>query len=197
MISGLFNSCHILSSAYMIWIMYDELVWKLIEMADKRRDIRQGANLFHQDDQIRSLFVVEQGLVELTRHQIDGTSIVLQRAAKQTVLAEASMYSKSYHCDAAVALPSRICEIPKVSFLERIRKDEAFSNHWSAHLAKEVQAARYRSEILSRKTVAERLDGWLTWQGAELPSKGHWKSVAAQIGVSPEAFYRELAKRRD
>jgi hypothetical protein len=29
-----------------------------------------------------------------------------------------------------------------------------------------------------------------------LPPKGEWKSVAEQIGVSPEALYRELSRRR-
>lgn len=29
-----------------------------------------------------------------------------------------------------------------------------------------------------------------------LPAKGEWKSVAQQIGVSPEALYREIARRR-
>jgi hypothetical protein len=29
-----------------------------------------------------------------------------------------------------------------------------------------------------------------------LPSKGEWKALAEDIGVSPEALYRELSKRR-
>jgi hypothetical protein len=49
---------------------------------------------------------------------------------------------------------------------------------------------------LSLKTVAERLEGWLIWRGGGLPPKGAWKDIAAEIGVSPEALYRELAKRR-
>ncbi len=85
---------------------------------------------------------------------------------------------------------------PKAVFLKRLQADDALSDQWAAHLARTVQAARYRSEILARKTVADRLDGWLAWQGDALPAKGQWKSIAAEIGVSPEAFYRELAKRR-
>jgi len=29
-----------------------------------------------------------------------------------------------------------------------------------------------------------------------LPAKGEWRSLAAAIGTSPEALYRELARRR-
>ncbi|MBC8159482.1 MAG: Crp/Fnr family transcriptional regulator [Alphaproteobacteria bacterium] len=176
--------------------MSEDFIGQLIATADKRRMLAQGTHLFHQGDRVSAIFVVEEGLVELTRHQRDGAPIVLQRATRQTVLAEASVYSETYHCDAVVALPASVCEIPKAAFLERLREDDAFSGFWAAHLAREVQGARYRSEILSRKTVAERLDGWLTWHGNELPAKGQWKGLAGQIGVSPEALYRELAKRR-
>ena len=180
----------------MTGIMSEKFVEQLIAMADRRRMLSQGTYLFHQEDPISSVFVVEEGLVELIRHQRDGATIVLQRGASRTVLAEASMYSENYHCDAIVALPSSVIELPKATFLNRLQEDETFSNLWAAHLAGEVQSARYRSEILSRKTVAERLDGWLVWQGIKLPSKGQWKNIAIQIGVSPEALYRELAKRR-
>lgn len=180
----------------MIGIMSEDFVQHLIARADKRRALDQGAYLFHQGDTVSSVFVVEEGLVGLTRYQRDGSSIVLQRAASQTVMAEASVYSEVYHCDAAVELPTSVFELPKAAFLKHIAEDEGFSRLWAAHLAREVQSARYRSEILSRKTVAERLDGWLAWQGGKLPAKGQWKSIAVQIGVSPEALYRELAKRR-
>ncbi len=180
----------------MIIIMSEEFVDKLFAITSRRRNLVQGTHLFFQGDRVKKFFIVEQGLVELARHQIDGASIVLQRASSRTVLAEASMYSDNYHCDAVVVLSASIYEIPKGAFLKRLREDDIFSDLWAAHLATEVQNARYRSEILSRKTVAERLDGWLAWRGNKLPKKGQWKVIAAQIGISPEALYRELAKRR-
>jgi CRP-like cAMP-binding protein len=86
--------------------------------------------------------------------------------------------------------------IPKRGLLGRLRNEPDFAQAWAAHLAREIQIMRFRSEVLSLKTVASRLDAWLAWQG-ELPLKGQWKEVANQIGVSPEALYREMAKRRD
>ncbi len=53
-----------------------------------------------------------------------------------------------------------------------------------------------RSEILSMRTVVKRLDAWLLSHGDRLPAKGEWKNLALQIGVSPEALYRELARRK-
>lgn len=177
--------------------MSHSFVEQLIAKVNKRVTFAPGSCLFHQDDQVRSVFIIENGLVELTRHQRDGASIILQRATCKTIIAEASVYSSVYHCDAVIGLPTSLLRVPKTVFLELLREDETFSNLWAEHLAIEVQSSRYRIEILSRKTVAERLDGWLAWKGSRLSSKGQWKSLALQIGVSPEALYRELAKRRD
>lgn len=180
----------------MITIMSQEFFAQLFNKANKRRILDQGAYLFHQGDPVNSVFVVEEGLVELARHQRDGASIVLQRATAQTVLAEASVYSETYHCDGIAKSPSKIIELSRNAFLNQLQQDEEFSRLWAEHLAREVQSARFRSEILSRKTVSERLDGWLAWYENKLPPKGQWTSVATQIGVSQEALYRELAKRR-
>ncbi|MGB7306132.1 MAG: hypothetical protein WBD13_17785 [Burkholderiaceae bacterium] len=46
------------------------------------------------------------------------------------------------------------------------------------------------------KKVSERVDAWLDWLDGEFPPKGQWKSIAAQIGVSAESLYRELATRK-
>lgn len=63
------------------------------------------------------------------------------------------------------------------------------------NLARTVQAARVRAEIRSLPKVAERLDAWLD-EGHVLPTKGRWQDLAAELGVSREALYRELAQRR-
>jgi CRP-like cAMP-binding protein len=176
--------------------MYENFVEKLVGRADKPRELDTGTTLFYKDDPIRQIFIIEEGLVELIRHQRDGTSIVLQRASRQSVLAEASLYAEFYHCDAVIRLPSRVCAFPKADFLMLLQKDEDLSNAWAAQLARKVQSARSQIDILSRKTVSDRLDGWFAWRGNKLPPKGQWKNIAIEIGVSPEALYRELAKRR-
>ncbi len=181
----------------MITIMFTDFLSSLIAITNKARVLEADQFLFHTGDPVRSLYIVSEGRVELKRIQEDGTVIVLQRATDLSILAEASLYSDSYHCDAVAASKSIINEISKTDFLEHLQENDAFAAAWSAYLANEVQKARYRSEILSKKTVAERLGGWLIWQDTELPPKGEWKNIALEIGVSPEALYREIAKRRE
>jgi len=62
-------------------------------------------------------------------------------------------------------------------------------------LARGVQAARLKAEIRSLSKVSERLGAWLE-AGNTLPEKGRWQEVAAELSVTREALYRELARRR-
>lgn len=176
--------------------MTDDLIRQLSGLARRRITLPKGGFLFHRDDLVRDLFVVLDGTVELVRHQFDGAALVLQRAGPRAVVAEASVLSERYHCDALAASACSVLAISVALVREHLAEDPAFARSWTMHLTREVQAARLRSEILSLRTVAERLDAWLAAGSDAIPAKGQWKSVANEIGVSPEALYREMARRR-
>lgn len=180
----------------MITIMSDDIVSVVASHARRARCLDKGAYLFHQGDAVKSVFVVTKGSIELMRFHEEGNSLVLQRAGAATFLAEASVYSQFYHCDAVVSETCVVREMSRSAFLAMLAERPETYELWAGHLARQVQAARYRSEILTRRSVSGRLDGWLAWKDGRLPAKGQWKSVAEEIGVSAEALYRELARRR-
>lgn len=179
----------------MIDIMSPPLPVLLKSLGGAERRLTDGAVLFHRDDPVERLFLVQEGSVELVRVQSDGTSIVLQRAGRNAVLAEASVFSERYHCDAVAARASTLLAVPMGSVRARLAGSPDFAEAWARHLAGEVQKARLRSEILSLRTVAERLEAWLSAEETGLPPRGEWKSLAHRLAVSPEALYRELARR--
>lgn len=160
----------------------------------RRRDISAGHVLFTRGSPVRAMYRVVEGLVELVRHGEDGATLVLQRAVPGAVVAEASLFSASYHCDAVARRDSVVESATVVDFRTKLR-NPAFAEGWMAHLSREVQATRTRAEILSLKTVAERLSAWLDVNSSD-PIERRWIDVAAEIAVSPEALYRELARRR-
>jgi CRP-like cAMP-binding protein len=190
------QSCHDLPYYDMIVIMLETLMTQLQTIPDgKERHLAAGAFLFHQGDAVESLFVVLAGEVRLVRHQLNGGSITQQRAKSGMVLAEASLFSDYYRCQAVVETASCVYVLPKQAVFSHLQTDATFAQNWMAYLVGEVQRARFRSELLSLKTVAARLEAWLNWRGNTLPPKGEWKALAEQLGVSPEALYRELARR--
>jgi CRP/FNR family transcriptional regulator, dissimilatory nitrate respiration regulator len=156
---------------------------------------RKGQYLFHQGDAVMSMFLIETGEARLLRRQRDGGTTVLQRALPGSFLAEASLFTASYHCDATATTLVSARLISRSAMRKLFETDPIFGATWASHLADEVRRARLRAEILAFKTVAERLDAWATSQG-KFPPKGTWKTVAQDIGTSPEALYREIARRR-
>ncbi|WP_180901598.1 Crp/Fnr family transcriptional regulator [Martelella soudanensis] len=177
----------------MIDIMFEQLTD--LFSTGQSRQLTAGEYLFHRDDQVRWMFLVTQGEIRLLRYQENGNPVILQRAHENEILAEASLFSDCYHCDAVAAVQSRIMVIARSDFRAQLENNPALHNAWTARLARQVQQARLRSEILSLKTVSQRLDAWVTWN-RNLPPKGNWLRLAQEIGVSPEALYREIGQRR-
>lgn len=161
-----------------------------------RRVVDKGAPLFFLGDPVTEVFFVEEGRIGLRRVSAEGGEMFLQMAVAGDLLAEGSVYSERYHCDGVAMERSRVAALSRRAFRDRLRRDPDLMEHWASRLAHAVQSARLRAEIRGLRTVAERLDMWLALRGG-LPERGHWQEVAAELGVSREALYRELARRRD
>jgi len=177
----------------MIAIMLAEI--SLIFENAPERSFAEGAAIFGADDLISHVHLVRRGCAVLVRGLPSGDTAYLQRATRDEVVAEASVYAKRYHCDCIALQPTVVALVPRHMFLEALRSDADLSEAWAAHLARTVQRTRMRAEIRSLKTVADRLDAWIAEFGP-LPNKGLWQGVAHELSVSREALYRELARRR-
>ncbi|CUX83408.1 cAMP-binding domain of CRP or a regulatory subunit of cAMP-dependent protein kinases [Roseibaca calidilacus] len=151
--------------------------------------------LFRAGDIPERVFLVVTGNVALHRHTQHGATLVLQHARAGQILAEASAYSDTYHCDAVATAPSRVACLPKRTFLTRMAQDPSLASFWAARLAREVQIARTRAEIRTLPRVSDRLTAWLT-EGNTMPPKGAWHHVASELGITREALYRELSRRQ-
>lgn len=181
----------------MIAIMSDSIIRFIASLKHSILTLRRGDELFLAAHPVSKLFVILEGGIDLVRVQLDGRKVVLQRAREMQVLAEASVYADRYHCDAIAARPSRCLAVGVLDFHAATEASLPFARMWQTHLARELHRTRQLTELLSRRTVRDRLDGWLETTGNELPEKGKWLDLADALGVSPEALYREIARRRD
>lgn len=168
----------------------------LVKLPHQIRLYGAGALIFERNEPVVEYFAVRAGKALLLRRQLDGTEVILQRAEKGMVLAEASLNTPIYHCSANAISNLELFVFKKKNIEKLLESDPEVSRSLIVHLAKEVQNTRRRAEIISLKTVSDRLTAWLVWHDDILPPKGDWYQVANEIGVSPEALYRELAKRR-
>lgn len=175
----------------MIAIMSD---W--LQIFDGAQSLRlgQGATLFRREDPVKAMYLVRSGVVALERSMPDGHALTLHLAVAGRALAEASLFSESYHCDAVARSEAVIASVPRRQVLAALEATPEAALSLIKAQAQEVQAQRAHIEILRLRRVQDKLDAWLTLHGA--PEHGGWSRVADQIGVSPPALYRELARRR-
>jgi len=179
----------------MIKIMSSQIA-HLFDTAPSRA-FSKGDTLFRVGDPVIHVYLVDSGQLGLRRITETGTDMLLQVAGPTAIFAEGSVYAAQYHCDGIALRDSQCRVLPRDSFRARLGGDASLLDQWAAYLAQAVQAARARAEIRGLKTVAQRLDMWLTLGSGAMPPKGQRQTVAAELGVSREALYREVARRAD
>ncbi|WP_417524039.1 Crp/Fnr family transcriptional regulator [Marinovum sp.] len=158
------------------------------------RRLDAGAVLFRREDLVAAMHLVRRGAVALERPLTDGTALTLHVASAGEGLAEASLFAERYHCDAVAREAAELAVLPRAAVLDGLRARPEAALSLIRTQAREVQAQRARVELLRLRRVADRLEAWLDLNGG--PPAGGWVRVAEEIGVSPPALYRELARRR-
>lgn len=78
-----------------------------IEKLGREHCLARGEILFHKDDAAVGIYEIEHGQVRLSRLDQTGREIVLHVAGTGDLIAEASLFSKVYHCDAIAVTDAR------------------------------------------------------------------------------------------
>lgn len=159
------------------------------------RQFAAGEPLFRLGDRPLAMFFVASGEVCLRRYSPDGSEVALQRA-RFNFLAEGSLESQAYHCDAVAIEASTALAFPITAFRQAIDESPDFRSRWISHLMREVRRSRAQCERLTLRTAAARVLHFIECEGRdgklELPSSR--KAWAAELGLSHEALYRTLAQ---
>lgn len=155
----------------------------------------KGERLFPQGKKPEQMFYVAAGEVVLQRVGSQGDNLVLQRA-RQAFVAEASLQSPSYHCEALVTVSGELVVMPIEQVRQALQTDPAFAMRWMAMLNRELKRLRAQCERLSIKGVRGRLLHLIESEGrlGSLPLGPGLKSIALELGVSHEALYRTVAQ---
>ncbi len=158
-------------------------------------DCRKGELLFRQGKRPERMFYVAGGEVTLQRPGSNGENVILQRA-RQGFVAEASLQSSRYHCDAVVTVSGTVVCLPIESIKQALLSDSAFAMRWIGMLNRELMHLRLRCERLSIAGVRHRLLHLIDTEGkgGRLRLGAGLKSIAAELGVTHEALYRTVAE---
>ena len=161
------------------------------------RDLAPGEMVFRQGDSASAIFAVEQGRVRLVRHTVDDHRVALHTARAGELFAEAALFSDIYHCDAAADVPSRVRVLSKSKLLAAFDEDPQVAKRFMAILARQVMTLRTRLEQRSIRSARERILQHLALlageDGSTVQLEGTLIDLAAEIGLTHEVLYRNLA----
>ncbi|MDP2296043.1 MAG: Crp/Fnr family transcriptional regulator [Pseudolabrys sp.] len=168
-----------------------------VRAAATERRLTAGEALFRLGDRTAGLCEIVAGRVRLARVDRAGHEIVLHVAGPGDTIAEASLFSPHYHCDAIASTDAVVRIYPKQAVLAAFDSDMKAAQAFSATLARQVMGLRTRIEQRNIRSARERVRNYLALNagadGRTVTLTGTLKDVAAELGLTHEAFYRTLA----
>lgn len=169
-----------------------------VRAAAIERKLTPGQALFQAGSRTTGLYQVLRGTVRLVRTDRSGREAVLQRASAGDILAEASLFSSTYHCDAIATTVAIVRLYPKAVLLAELQRDPKIAQSFAAMLAHQIMTLRTRLERRSIHSARDRVRHFFTLNvgpdGRTVNLPGTLKELAADLGLTHEALYRTLAR---
>jgi CRP-like cAMP-binding protein len=162
------------------------------------RVLAAGQTLFRTGARTAGLYEVIAGRVRLVRVDRSGREVVLYVAAAGDTVAEASLFSATYHCDAIATTDAVVRVYPKAVVLAELERNPKAAQAFAAMLARQVMTLRTRLEQRNIHSARDRVRHYLAVNadpsGRTVALSGTLKDMAADLGLTHEALYRTLAE---
>ena len=168
-----------------------------LRAAARYRKLKSGEALFRMGDKATGFYEIVSGRVRLARVDRAGRETVLFVAGPGETIAEASLFSATYHCDAIASTDAAVRVYRKTMVLAAFAKDNASAQGFAAMLARQVMNLRTRIERRNIRSARDRVRHFLSLNadadGRSVTLSGTLKDLAAELGLTHEALYRTLA----
>lgn len=172
-----------------------------VRAAASDRKLKVGEALFRRGGKPLGLYEVVAGSVRLARVDRAGHEIVLHVAAPGETLAEASLFSAQYHCDAIASTDATVRLYPKRELLAAFEENPKAMKVFTGTLARLVMDLRTRLEQRNIRSALDRVRHFLALNvgadGRTIERPGTLKDLAAELGLTHEVLYRTLAALED
>ena len=168
-----------------------------VRKASIERTLQAGQTLFRTGSRSKGLYELVSGNVRLVRVDSTGREAVLFVAAAGDTLAEASLFSARYHCDAIASTSAVVRLYPKPAILDEFQRDPEAAQAFMAMLARQVMNLRTRLQLMNIRSARDRVRDYMVLNagpdGQTVPLRGTLKDLATDLGLTHEALYRTLA----
>jgi CRP-like cAMP-binding protein len=163
-----------------------------------RQTITIGEVLYRQGDPARYIYALEMGRIKLVHYTADGKTVTFQVIEAGESLGEPALFSEVYHCDAIAEVRSRVIAYPKPLLLNALDDHPHLAHDMIKQLIVKMKGLKLRLELREIRSAHDRVLQYLRYMAQPDQTTINFdrplKSVAADIGLTPEAFYRTLAR---
>jgi CRP-like cAMP-binding protein len=166
-----------------------------VQAVGVERTLKAGQSLFRVGMRTAGLYQVVSGKIRLVRIDASGRESVLYSAVAGDVIAEASLFSPVYHCEALASVTSVVRLYPKAAILAEFQRNPKAAQAFMAVLAREIMRLRTRLELGNIHSARDRVRHYLALNATadgQIVLPGTIKELAADLGLSHEALYRTL-----
>ena len=177
--------------------MLSDILKRMVAKPASIRELRPREILFRRGERAEYVYMVESGRITLARNLKSGKSVVLHVAHESDSFSGSPLLSDYYHCDAIADVASRVRTYVKTELIAALRRDPALALEYTAYLSEHIQRLCTLLELRNIQSARERIFQYLLQEASadssEIEIRTTLKDVAARLGLTHEAFYRELA----
>ncbi len=174
--------------------MVDES-WHWLEFDPLSSRLAKGELLFEQGGEIQNMYLISHGRVKLFRHSADGEITLLHVAVAGEMIAEASLFSDHYHCNAIADRPCEIRSIRREIALKQVLDDPQGGQEVLALFSRQIRDLRGLIETRNIRSAGQRILAFLK-SIADSDGKAMItfpvRDMAYKLGLAHETVYREL-----
>jgi CRP-like cAMP-binding protein len=161
------------------------------------KSLAPGEFLFQKGEASTHLYTVLEGCVRMVRFSWEGDPVVMHTARAGDGLAEASLFSAIYHCDAEAVLPSTVACYDKKIIMAGLRDSPESALACIALYSRQVRSLRTLLEVRAIRSARERVLHYLILRADQetmtVNLGGSVKTMAHDLAMAHETLYRTLA----
>ncbi|MGG6314032.1 Crp/Fnr family transcriptional regulator [Paenibacillus macerans] len=178
---------------------------ELLHSVMRTAQFRKGELIFREGDRSDSLFVVNRGIIKLTKLEDNGKEHIIRLLFPGDFFGQfALLQEKPHYASALAADATGVCRIHRSDFLDILRRDPDTAARFMTALSSQLEEADGWAAMLTLLEADRRLAKMLLYfRRKAAPASSDFtlpvskKELAGLIGATPETLSRKLRQLTD
>lgn len=178
---------------------------ELLHSVMRTSQFHKGEIIFREGDRSDSLFVVNRGIIKLTKLEDNGKEHLIRLLFPGDFFGQFSLLQEKPHYASAIAADTTgICRIHRSDFLDILRRDPDTAARFMTALSTQLEEADAWAAVLTLLEADRRLAKMLLYfRRKAAPNSREFtlpiskKDLASLIGATPETLSRKLRQLND